>query len=171
MTGMRMRDFLRAEKGQSLVEVALTIPLLLLLLTGGAEFASLGYAVIEVSSAAKAAVQYGGQEIAYATNSSANVSSMQNVVNDEVMLVPGLASVTVSNASTTLACSDGTVPTDGSTSGPYSPSDCSSSRAVETLAVTTTATFHSWAIINPLLKACNLPTSFNLTGRATQVVL
>lgn len=171
MTIKRMRDFLRQEAGQSLVEVALTIPLLLLLLTGGTEFACLGYAAIETSGAAKAAVQYGGQEIANAPNSSANVTSMQNVVNDEVTLVPGLASVTVSNASTTLACSDGTVPTDGTTNGPYSPSDCSSSYPVETLAVTTTATFKTWAIVNPFLKVCNLPTSFNLTGYATQVVL
>ena len=169
--GFKFRRFMKAncggDAGQSLVEVALTVPLLLLLLMGGAEFASLGYAAIEVSNAAKAAVQYGAEESAYTVDT----TGMQNAVNNEVTLVPGLASVTLSNATTTLACSNGTVPADGNAGGPYLNTDCASSHAMETLAVTTTATFTSWAVVNPLLKACNISTSFNLTGHATQVVM
>ena len=49
------------EDGQSLVELALTVPILLLLLLGAAELARVAYAAIEVSNAAEAAVRYGAQ--------------------------------------------------------------------------------------------------------------
>lgn len=153
--------------GQSLVEIAFCIPLLLLLLVGGAEFACLGYAVIEVSNAAKAAVQYGAEERAYV----ADQTGMQNAVTNEVAQVPGLSAASLSSATTTLSCSDGTTPADGSTGGPYSNLDCASSHSVETLAVKTSATFTPWMLVNPLLKECNIPTSFTVTGYATQVVL
>jgi Flp pilus assembly protein TadG len=158
------------DEGQSLVEVAVTLPLLLLLLVGGVEFACLSYAAIEVSNSAKAAVQYGAQEVAYTTDTTSS-GGMQNAINSEVTKVPGLAGATLQSATTTLTCSDGTVPADGNTGGPYSASDCTGSRPVVTLAVRTKATFTPWAIVNPLLKASNIPTSFTLTGYATQVVL
>jgi Flp pilus assembly protein TadG len=169
--GKLMIRLRRSEAGQSLVEVALSVPLLLLMMTGGAEFACLAYSAIEVSNAAKAAVQYAGQAGAYAASSATTLSSMQNAANKEVTLVPGLAAVTVSSATTTVACSDGSVPGDGNTSGPYLPSDCSSSHSVTTLTVNTTATFTPWAVVNPLLKVTNLPTSYTLNGHASQVVL
>lgn len=156
----------RRESGQSIVEVALTVPLLCLLLVGGAEFARMAYAAIEVTNAAKAAVQYAGQQQSYI----ADTTGMQNAINNEVTNVPGLLGATLQSATTTASCSDGTVPSDGTTGGPYSSSDCSSSTLMETLAVTTTATFTPGSVINPFLKACSLPTSFTLTGYATQVV-
>lgn len=161
----------RGDAGQSLVEIAITLPLLLLLLAGGAEFACLAYSSIEVSNAAKAAVQYGGQAGNTAVDSGTQ-SGMQNAINSEVTAVPGLGAVTLSSATTTLACADGTVPADGNTGGPYSNTDCvSNGGATETLSVTTTATFTPWMLVNSLLKASNIPTSFTLTGNATQVVL
>lgn len=157
----------RRESGQSIVEVALTVPLLCLLLAGGAEFARMAYAAIEVTNAAKAAVQYAAQQESYTTDT----TGMQNAINNEVMNVPGLAGATLQSATTTAACSDGTIPSDGNTSGPYSSTDCSGSVVMESLAVTTTATFNPGSVINPFLKACSLPTSFTLTGYAKQVVL
>jgi Flp pilus assembly protein TadG len=165
--GKLMARLRRSEAGQSLVEVALSVPLLLVLMTGGAEFASLAYSAIEVTNAAKAAAQFGAQASAYATDTAA----MQNAVNKEVTLVPGLAAVTVKSATTTVACSNGTVPSDGNTAGPYSSNDCSGSHPVETMVVKTTATFTPWAVVNGLLKACNLPTSYTLNGYASEVVL
>jgi hypothetical protein len=52
------------QRGQSVVEVALMTPLLLLLLVGTIEIGRYAYYVIEVSSAARAAVQYGAQSLA-----------------------------------------------------------------------------------------------------------
>jgi Flp pilus assembly protein TadG len=140
------------------VEVAVTLPLLLLLVMGGVEFACLGYAAIEVSNSAKAAVQYGAQEVAFTTDK----PGMQIAVNNEVTNVPGLAGATLQTPTTTLACADGTA---------YSVSNCSGSTVIRTLVVTTTGTFTPWAIVNPFLKVTNLPTSFTLTGYATQVVV
>lgn len=157
----------KREDGQSLVEVAVTLPLLLLLVMGGVEFACLGYAAIEVSNSAKAAVQYAAQELALTQDT----GGMQTAINNEVTDVPGLAGATLQSATSTIACADGTVPADGNSAGPYASTDCSGSSVVETLAVKTTATFTPWAIVNPFLRATNLPTSFTLTGYATQVVL
>ena len=167
MTSGRFRWYgWTGDRGQSLVEVALTLPLLLLLVIGGFEFACMGYATIEVSNAAKAAVEYGSQEVAYTSDK----TGMQNAINDEITKIPGLGSVTLNSSGTTLACSDGTVPTDGTTGGPYSNTDCANSRIQTTLSVTTTATFSPGIAINSLLKVCNIPTPFTLTGNAIQVV-
>ncbi len=51
----------RTEKGQALVELALTFPILVMLFVGAAEFARVVYASIEVSNAAMAGVSYGAQ--------------------------------------------------------------------------------------------------------------
>ena len=48
------RLMVKAERGSALVELALTMPILILLFVGAAEFASLSYASIEVSNAARA---------------------------------------------------------------------------------------------------------------------
>jgi Flp pilus assembly protein TadG len=51
------------ESGQALIELALSMPLLLLLLLGAAEFGRLAYISIELVDAAKAAAQYGSQNV------------------------------------------------------------------------------------------------------------
>jgi hypothetical protein len=53
-----------SESGQSLAEIALLTPLLLLLLVGTIEIGRFAYYSIEVSNAARAAVQYGAQSLA-----------------------------------------------------------------------------------------------------------
>jgi len=52
------------QRGQSVAEVALVTPLLLLLLLGAIEIGRFAYYGIEVSGAARAAVQYGAQSLA-----------------------------------------------------------------------------------------------------------
>ena len=49
------------DSGQSLIELALTLPLLMLLLLGAVELGQLAYGAINVSNAAKSATQYGAQ--------------------------------------------------------------------------------------------------------------
>lgn len=60
------RQFLSMQKsketGQALIELAISLPLLLLLLLGAAEFGRMAYMAIEVADAAKAAAQYGAQD-------------------------------------------------------------------------------------------------------------
>lgn len=49
------------QSGQALIELAVSLPLFVLLLLGAAEFGRLAYLAIEVTDAAKAAAQYGSQ--------------------------------------------------------------------------------------------------------------
>jgi Flp pilus assembly protein TadG len=51
----------RDEGGGALVETALTLPLLVMMIAGAAEFSRVAYASLEVVSAAKAGVSYGAQ--------------------------------------------------------------------------------------------------------------
>src|SRR6202042_3592608 len=52
---------LTGDTGQGLVELALTLPLLILIVMGGAEFARVAGASIETANAARAGAQYGAQ--------------------------------------------------------------------------------------------------------------
>jgi Flp pilus assembly protein TadG len=56
--------YMRGQHGQSLVEVALVTPLLLMLLLGTIEIGRYAYYGIEVANAARAGVQYGAQSLA-----------------------------------------------------------------------------------------------------------
>jgi Flp pilus assembly protein TadG len=68
----------RTESGQALIELALTLPLLFLLLLGAAEFGRLAYMAIEVSEAAKAAAQYGSQNTSFAFDTAGMTLAAQN---------------------------------------------------------------------------------------------
>lgn len=57
---------IRNDRGSAFVELALVLPLLVLLLIGTAELGRIAYASIEVTNAARAAVAYGSQNLATA---------------------------------------------------------------------------------------------------------
>ena len=77
------------------VEIALTLPVMVALLLGAAEFASVAYVAIEVSNAAKAAVAYGAQ-------SPTTVSDTTGIQNATMLNVSNItltsSNVTVSTA-------------------------------------------------------------------------
>lgn len=145
------------EDGQSLVELALTVPILLLLLLGAAELARVAYAAIEVSNAAEAAVRYGAQNSS--TASPLNWPAIQATAATDAANLP-LASVT---PELVCGCSDESV--SGQSCTGFTIANCPGSHPVETLTVTTTANF------DPLIHIPGLPKSFTLTGRAIQKVL
>jgi Flp pilus assembly protein TadG len=64
----RRRACFRREGGQSLVELALVLPILLLLLVGVIEIGRFSYYSILVSNAARAGAQYGAQGLATAAD-------------------------------------------------------------------------------------------------------
>jgi hypothetical protein len=74
------------EGGQSLVETALALPLLLLMFLGMAELAQVCYGAINVSNAAKAAAQYAAQD----SNTAVLTGNMLAAAQQEVGNVPGL---------------------------------------------------------------------------------
>src|SRR5487761_1520239 len=55
------RPVLHGDLGQAMVELALIMPIFVLLIVGAAEFGHLAYAAIEVTNAARAGVAYGSQ--------------------------------------------------------------------------------------------------------------
>ena len=64
------RNVARDEKGQAFVELALVLPIFVLLLVGAAEVGRIAFASIEVSNAARAGVSYGAQNHATASDTS-----------------------------------------------------------------------------------------------------
>jgi Flp pilus assembly protein TadG len=135
-----------AENGQTLLEVALLTPLLLLLLVGIFEVGRFAYYSIEVSNAARAAVQYGAQSLADAKDS---VGLTQAAKSDS----PDLSGLTV-NPTVLCACSESpssyvACPALGCTGHP-----------VVFVQVNTTAT------ITPFFHYPGFPTTFPANGHA-----
>jgi Flp pilus assembly protein TadG len=140
----------RGNGGQALIEMAVTLPFLLLLLIGAFELARAGYAAIEVSNAANAGAQFG----ALNNSNSVDTTGIQTAASGDA---PNIALGTTSS-SISCICSDGSASTCLST-------DCSSSHIEHILTVQTHANF------DPLIHWPGVPNSFPLTGRAVRKVL
>ena len=146
----RRSTLIAEETAQAMAEIALTLPILLALLIGGAEIARVSYAAIEVSNAARAAAQYGAQN----STTAADTTGMQTAATNEASSV-ALGTTTVSIS---YICSNGS-----STSG--TPPTCSSS-VVETI-----LTVNTQATVDPLVHLRFLPITFTVHGQAVQKCL
>jgi Flp pilus assembly protein TadG len=140
----------KGDAGQSLIEMALTSSLLILILLGVAEFGRVAYAAIEVSNAAKAGAAYGAQNGSTASDQTGIATAAGNDAAD----LSGLTTT----SSYSCVCSDGSSSTCGNT-------DCSTSHIEETVTVNTQVPF------NPLIHLPGLPTTFTLKGQAVQKCL
>ena len=98
---------LTGDAGQSLVELALTLPLLILILLGAAEFARFAWASIETTNAARAGVQYGAQtHITASDNAGMQAAALNDGVNlSGLTATPSHSCACSTAASTTVACS------------------------------------------------------------------
>jgi Flp pilus assembly protein TadG len=134
-----------AEGGSAILELALSLPILLALLVGIAEFGRFGFAAIEASNAAHAGVQYGAQNHATASD---NAGMQQAAINDALNL-PGLTAA----ASHFCICSNGSASTCLAT-------DCVGARIVEYVQVNTAAT------VNPIFKYPGISKTLKLQGQA-----
>jgi Flp pilus assembly protein TadG len=104
------RATIRDDVGQAFVELALVLPIFVVLLVGAAELGRLVYASIEVSNAARAGVAYGAQNHntasdsagiqAAATQDGPNLTSLQAVATQSCSCSDGTA-ITCANAGTT----------------------------------------------------------------------
>jgi Flp pilus assembly protein TadG len=147
---LNLRNRSKDERGGSLVEMAIALPVLVLLLLGAAEFAMIEYAGIEVSNAAMAGVQYGAQDPTYA----GDTTGISTAAQDDAPNIT-LGQTTVSKA---CVCSNGSAST-------CLPTDCSGSNIETFLTVQTLATY------SPIVRLPGLPSSFTLHGQAIQEVL
>ncbi len=145
-----MAALLGDEKGNGLVEIALSMPLLAVLLVGGVELGRVAYVSIELSNAAKSAVQYGAQSRDTATDTTGMLTAAREEVGNPLAL-----SLT---ASTSCICSDGSASTCLST-------DCATSYIEQTLTVQTSSVF------DPLIYLPGIPRSYTLQGNAVQKIM
>jgi Flp pilus assembly protein TadG len=134
-----------SESGQSVAELALATPLLLLLVLGGIEMGRLFYMSVEVHNATRSGVQYGAQNPVTASDS----AGMQNAALKDAPNIPGLSAIAthycqcVNGASSTCAIGD-----------------CTGSRMLIFVKVDTTAQFR------PLFSYPGIPSSFPVRGEA-----
>jgi Flp pilus assembly protein TadG len=140
---MTAKALLRGTAGQALVELALSLPILMLIMVGITDFGRYSYAAIEVSNAAHAGVQYGAQ----------NHATASDTLGMQVAAIEDAANLTGMTATPShfCACSDGTSSncTAGSCTG--------STRMIEFVQVNTAAT------INPIFQYTS---TLTLNGQA-----
>lgn len=140
---------LKADSGQALVELALSVPIMALLVFGAVEIGNIIYSSISVTDAAMAGVQYG-------TRNSSAAADSTGIANAAQADAPNLTITTTPSFS--CICSDGSASTCLST-------DCSGANIEIILTVNTQAT------VDPLLHFPGLSRSIVLQGKAVQKVL
>jgi Flp pilus assembly protein TadG len=147
---------LHRDAGQSIVELALCMPLFLMLMVGTAEIASIAWDAIQVQNAARAGAQFGSQ-------SRANAADGTDIATAATNDAPRLTSMRVTSSSS-CQCIDTTT---GSTAGTgcATLTQCPSPYLItEQVQVNTTAT------VAPMLHYPGLPASFTLKGQAVMGV-
>jgi Flp pilus assembly protein TadG len=143
------RKSVRRESGQSLLEFALLVPVVMLLLAGAIDFGRAAYLSILVNNAARAGAQYGAQNLATAWDS----FGMQGAAVADGQNIAGLTA----NAFYFCSCADGS-------SSSCQPTDCSASHRLVYVQVNTTGQFQS------LLQYPGIPSSFTFNGQAVMRV-
>jgi Flp pilus assembly protein TadG len=133
------------QRGQALIELALALPVLLLLTVGIIEFGRVAYYSIEVSDAARVGAQYGAQSMADA----ANIINITQAIQNDTQDVPG--GINPPTASLSCVC-----PGSGSVAGACPAAGCT----YPIVYVTVTTTYP----LNTLFQYPGIPTTFNLTG-------
>lgn len=141
--------------GQGLVELALTVPLFTLLLVGAAELASVAWASIEVSNAARSGAQYGIQSHITASNTALiQAAALADGTN--------LSDLTVTSVNNFCTCSTAPATTIGC---PTALTACASPAIIhEFVQVNTSAT------VTPQFHLPGLPSTFTPTGSAIMEV-
>jgi Flp pilus assembly protein TadG len=147
----RLGLFARSERGQALVETAVSGFLLILFILGVGEFGKVIYASIEVSNAAMAGVQYGAQSATSATDA----TGIQNAAQ---AAAPDLTGLTATSSTACICSSSGTS---------VVPSACASLTCA-TGAVEQVVTVNTQVTVNPIIHLTGMPSSFTLNGQAVQ---
>lgn len=137
------------ERGASVLEMALLLPVLLLVLVGLIDFGRAYYLSTEVSAAASAGALYGSQNTTAAQDTTGIATAARSGA-------PNVSGLTVPTISLVCECSGSTASVSCS-----SPGCSSSSHLIEWLTVGTSATY------KPLLPYPGIPSPITLAGQAT----
>jgi Flp pilus assembly protein TadG len=147
---MKLKISGRQEDGQSLVELALVVPLFILLLVGSAEFARLAWVTILTSNAARAGASFG----AHSLENSVNTAGIQAAAAADSINLTGL---TTAPPSISCVCSNGTAIPIGQCANALS--YCASP-----------ATITDYVTVNTTSTVSIFGHSFTATGMSTLVV-
>ena len=150
----------RGQSGQSLVELALITPILLVLVLGIAEMGRYAYISILVSNAARAGAAYGAQSLAQSVDAVGITNAADNDFKNNYQLVSSLA---VGPPVTSCGCdSAGTITAAACTGG--TAGTCATGHWVVMLSVTASGTFNS------MFNYPGIPSSLALSSTATMRV-
>jgi Flp pilus assembly protein TadG len=142
------------DAGSALVELALSLPILILLLLGGVEFGRFAYLAVELTNAAKAAAQYDAQN----SITGADVTGMQLVASQDAPEVTAQCTgFTTTVGATSCACVVG-----GSSSSAACGSTCAGGYIVQNLNINTSAN------CAPIFYPSGFGGTLTLTGHAVQ---
>jgi Flp pilus assembly protein TadG len=97
----------RRSRGQSAVELAMAIPVLVLLLVAGADFGRIFYMSIGVNDAARAGAQYGSQTVITAADSTGMVAAAKTDGSNLTNLTATASQCTCASSATVAACPSG----------------------------------------------------------------
>lgn len=150
--GIRWKRFsgaIRGNSANSIVEVALLMPLLVMILIGAAELGRVAYAAVEVNNAAYAGAAFGAQNHGTASDS----TDIATAATNDGANVSGLTAT----SSVSCTCSNGTSITCSNAA-----SNCTTpARILEFVQVSTTAS------VSPLFNYPGISTTWVLHGQAT----
>jgi Flp pilus assembly protein TadG len=142
------RTTIREDIGQAFVELALVLPIFIILLVGAAELGRLAYASVEVANAARAGVAYAAQNHVTASDT----SGIQLAATQDAPDVTSISAV----ATQSCVCSNGTAITCANAG-----TNCvSPARIIESVQVTTSAG------VNTLFHLPAIPSTVTLRGQA-----
>ena len=144
-----------AESGQSLIEVAITLPLFLLLILGTAEMANIAWAAIQISNAARAGAQYGSQSHANA----ADTSGIQSAAKNDA---PNITNMTVTSSQPCKCISS---------SGTDTGNACTLTACPSPDVIMPYVQVNTQAAITPFMHYTGLPVSYTLHGQALMGVV
>lgn len=144
------------ESGQALIETAITLTMLVIVLLGAAELGRIGYAAIQVTNAAKAAAQYGGQS----RTSASDVAGIKLAAALEASALPNLQTNVL-----TPNCFCANDPSTAVDCQSLTACQTSKSTLVESITIQTSDSF------DPLIHLPGMPATITLHGQAIQQVL
>lgn len=146
------------EEGSALVELALSLPMLSIILLGAAEFARIAYAAIEVTNAAHSAAVYAASSQAAV----ADTTGITNAANSDSPNLVGGNAISVSTPTTSCTCSDTT----------YTPSSCTDNSTCQNhhASMITTVTVKTSTTYSPAITIPGFNPTLTLKGQSTETV-
>jgi Flp pilus assembly protein TadG len=146
------------EEGSALVELAISLPLLTLVLLGAAEFARIAYASIEVANGAHAAAMYASSSLA----ASGDSGGIRNAAISDAGNLTGGNGISVTAITTACSCADAA----------YSPSSCSDNATCvnHNTSMVTAVTVQTESTFSPFIRIPGGKATYTLSGQSTQVV-